>query len=164
MQDIYRLIDTHAHLDEIAGLDDTLAAARIAGVMAIIAVGSDYQSNQKILQLARTHSDFVYPALGLHPWNIKDSEIDGSLAFIEANIDKAVAVGEIGLDYHKKVRAVADKDLQQYVLKELLKIAAKYHKPALIHSRYAWRDALTWLNRHNLKKWCFTGIRGPQVY
>jgi len=160
MQDMYRLIDTHAHLDEIAGLDKTLAVAKSAGVMAIIAVGSDYQSNQKILQLARTYSDFVYPALGLHPWNIKDTAIDCSLAFIEANIDEAVAVGEIGLDYHKKVRAVADKELQQYVLKELLKIAAKYHKPASIHSRYAWRDAFNLVEQAQLEKVVFHWYTG----
>jgi TatD DNase family protein len=72
-------------------------------------------------------------------------------------------VGEIGLDYHKRVRAVADKDLQKRVLEELLKIAVANDKPALIHSRYAWRDACDAVNRAGLDKAVFhwyTGTSG----
>jgi len=157
---MYRLVDTHAHLDEIAGLAGALAAARAAGVVAIVAVGSDYQSNQQVLNIAQSYKGFVYPALGWHPWHIRSSQIDDNLALIEANMDKAVAVGEIGLDYHKKVRAVADKGLQQYVLTELLKIAARHRKPALVHSRYAWRDAFTLVEQAQLERVVFHWYTG----
>ena len=40
---MYRLIDTHAHLDEIGNLEQVLAEARQAGIIAIVAVGSDYE-------------------------------------------------------------------------------------------------------------------------
>jgi TatD DNase family protein len=139
---MYQLIDTHAHLEEIEDLEKVLEDARQSGVVAIVAVGSDMASNQKVLQIAESHKGFVYPALGWHPWNLKESQIDANLAFIESHVNEAVAIGEIGLDYHKKVRAVADKELQHKVLGELLGIARRHGKPALIHSRYAWRDAL----------------------
>jgi TatD DNase family protein len=139
---MYRLIDTHAHLEEIENLEPVLDEARQAGLVAIVAVGSDYESNRKVFRLAERYQNFVYPALGWHPWNLEESGIDTNLGFIESHIEKAVAVGEVGLDYHKKVRARADKDLQKRVLRELLKIARTHKKPALIHSRYAWRDAL----------------------
>jgi len=157
---MYRLVDTHAHLEEIENLGQVLAEARLANVAAIIAVGSDYESNQKVLQLAKAHKGFVYPALGWHPWNINESEIDRNLEFIEAHIDKAVAVGEIGLDYHKKVRARADKDLQKRVLKELLGIAKAHKKPVVIHSRYAWRDALDLVEEAQLEKAVFHWYTG----
>ena len=155
------LIDTHAHLDEIKGLEQTLTEAKSAGIIAIIAVGSDYESNQEVLQLSQLHKDFIYPALGLHPWNLKGSEIDRNLEFIAANIEQAVAVGEVGLDYHKKVREIADKDLQKQVLKEILKIAKTHHKPALIHSRYAWRDSLSVVEEAGLEKAVFHWYTGP---
>jgi TatD DNase family protein len=136
------LIDTHAHLDEIEHIERVLDEAKAAGLAAIIAVGSDITSNAKVLEIAANHQGFVYPALGYHPENMRESEIETNLEFIKANIDKAVAVGEIGLDYDKWVRATADKDLQKRVLRELLKIAKDKDKPVLIHSRYAWRDAL----------------------
>lgn len=157
---MYRLIDTHAHLDEIEALEESLAAAKVAGVTAIIAVGTDAGSNEKVLRIAGEHEGFVYPALGLHPSHIRREAVERTLEFIEANISRAVAVGEIGLDYHKRVRELADKDLQQQVLRELLKIAARHNKPALIHSRYAWRDAFDLVDAARLEKAVFHWYTG----
>ena len=158
---MYRLIDTHAHLEEIKDIEHAVAEAKAANIIAIIGVGSDYESNQKVLHLAQVHNGFVYPALGLHPWNLKDSEIGRTLEFIEANIGKAVGIGEIGLDYNKRVRAIADKDKQKDVLREVLKIAQKYEKPVIMHSRYAWRDSLTLVEEAQVEKAVFHWYTGP---
>ena len=157
---MYRLIDTHVHLDEIENLGQAIEEAKSANIIAIIGVGSDYESNEKILHFARVHRGFVYPALGLHPWNLKGSEIDRSLQFIEAHIDEAVAIGEIGLDYDKRVRAIAEKDLQKHVLKQVLQMAKTYKKPAVIHSRYAWRDAFNLVDEANLNNVVFHWYTG----
>jgi TatD DNase family protein len=160
---MFRLIDTHAHLDEIEDLATAVAAARQAGVAAIVAVGSDIASNRKVLELAAGYPGFVHPALGWHPWYISEEEIEASLGFIESHINKAVAVGEVGLDYHKRVRAAAGKDLQQRVLRDVLQIARAHGKPALIHSRYAWRDAMEAVAGAGLAKAVFhwyTGTSG----
>lgn len=157
----HSLIDTHAHLDEIKDLEPAIAQAKRAHIMAIIGVGSDYESNQKVLVFARAYKGFVYPALGLHPCNLKISEIGRTLDFIEAHIGEAVGIGEIGLDYHKRVRAIANKDQQKHVLKELLKIAKKHRKPAIIHSRYAWRDALSSVEEAEIEKAVFHWYTGP---
>mgnify|MGYP006283237401 FL=1 len=138
-----QLIDTHTHLEEIDNLEEAIREARSSGVVAIIAVGSDYQSNLKVLQIADEFDGFVYPALGLHPSYIKKTDWECNLEFIEANINRAVCIGEIGLDYHKKIRAFTDKDLQQKVFRKTVGLAYKYHKPISVHSRYAWRDAFT---------------------
>jgi TatD DNase family protein len=163
---VYKLIDTHAHLDELRNLDSMLEEAREAGVIAIVAVGSSQQSNIKTLKVSQEHSGFVYPALGLHPWELADlraSDIGDSLRFIEQNIDSAVAVGEIGLDYDKRVLKVASKDWQKEVLMRLLDMARTYAKPAIIHSRYAWKDALQIIQDVGIDKavfhW-FTGFSG----
>jgi len=157
---VYQLIDTHAHLEEVENLERVIAEARSANITAIIGVGSDYKSNQKILHLAQVYRGFVYPAIGLHPYNLRDSEIDRNLEFIEANIGQAVGIGEVGLDYHKKVRARAEKDLQKCVLREIFKIARKYKKPVIIHSRYAWRDALTLVEEAELQEVVFHWYTG----
>ena len=158
---VYRLIDTHAHLEEIKGLGPVLTEARAANIMAIIAVGSDYESNQQVLQLARVYKGFIYPALGLHPWSLKDAALDRDLAFIETHIEEAIAIGEVGLDYHKRVRERAAKDTQQHALSEILKIARKHNKPAIIHSRYAWRDSLDSAQAAQLEKAVFHWYTGP---
>jgi TatD DNase family protein len=154
-----RLIDTHAHLDEIEDLDKQIAEAKENGLVAIIAVGSGLSSNQRVLELSATNKE-VYPALGWHPWYVREAEIDAHLEFIEANMDKAVAVGEIGLDYHKRVRAVANKDLQKTVLRALCRIAVQHDKPVLIHSRYAWRDAYDAVTQAGVEKAVFHWYTG----
>jgi TatD DNase family protein len=159
----YRLVDTHAHLDEIEDLAGDLAAAREAGVIAIVAVGSDLASNRRALEIAAAYPGFVYPALGWHPWYIREADIRANLDFIEAHVDEAVAVGEVGLDYHKRVRAAAGKDLQKAVLGDILKIARDHGRPALVHSRYAWRDAFEAVGGAGLEKAVFhwyTGTSG----
>ena len=157
---MFPLIDTHAHLDEIENLDQTIAGARAANITAIIAVGSDYESNQKVLQIAQTYQGFVYPALGLHPSRLSETDIDRTMAFIETHLDKAIAIGEVGLDCHKRVRATADKAMQQGVFREILKIAKKHHKPVSIHSRYAWRDAFSLAAEAQVEKAVFHWYTG----
>jgi len=160
---LYKLIDTHAHLDELENLDLKLEAAKKAGVIAIVAVGSNQQSNIKTLAISQKHCHFVYPALGLHPWalaNLGTSEIDDNLRFIEQNIASAVAVGEIGLDYDKRVLKAASKELQKEVLGRLLDITRKYAKPAIIHSRYAWKDALHIIQGAGIDKAVFHWFTG----
>lgn len=160
---MYKLIDTHAHLDELKNLDLMLDEAKKAGVIAIVAVGSNHQSNIKTLEISQKNCRFVYPALGLHPWelgNLRTFEIDDNLRFIEQNIASAVAVGEIGLDYDKRVLKVASKELQNEVLGRLLDIARKYAKPAIIHSRYAWKDALHLIQDSGMDKAVFHWFTG----
>ena len=140
-----------------------LEAAREAGVIAVVAVGSNRQSNTRTLQISQEHRRFVHPALGLHPWelaNLGPSEIDDNLRFIEQNIALAVAVGEIGLDYDKRVLKVASRELQQEVLNRLLTIAKEHDKPAVIHSRYAWKDALGLVQEAGVEKAVFHWFTG----
>ena len=160
---IYQIIDTHAHLDELTNLDSAVEEAKEAGVIDIVAVGSNYKSNVKTLEISRKYESFVYAALGLHPWelgNLEASQVDESLRFIEENISEAVAVGEIGLDYDKRVVKVANKELQKEVLARLLDLAAKYAKPAIIHSRYAWKDALQLVHDSGIEKAVFHWFTG----
>ncbi|MBI2869557.1 MAG: TatD family hydrolase [Chloroflexi bacterium] len=157
---MFRLIDTHAHLEEVADLPGALDRARQAGVIAVVGVGSDIPSNRAILKLAAEHPGFVYPALGLHPWRLGGVDIEASLEFIRANIDQAVGVGEVGLDYSKPVRDTADKALQQRVFSETLRIAREHDKPALIHSRYAWADAFNLAEKAGVRKAVFHWYTG----
>jgi len=158
------LIDTHAHLDEMEDIQSALREAADVGVVAIVAVGTGYSSNQKVLEISRQYDNSVYPALGLHPGQLghmSQAEVELSFQQIEENIGKMVAIGEVGLDYHKKVRALADKDRQQAVLRRLLGLAVEYRKPIIIHSRYAWKDALTLAIEAGIKEAVFHWYTGP---
>ncbi len=89
------------------------------GVCGILAVGMDIESNKKVLQIAEANPRYVYPALGYHPWKIKEEEVEANLSFIRDHVEEGVALGEIGLDYRIKVK----KELQWKVFGKLLDIA-----------------------------------------
>ena len=70
---MYKLVDTHAHLEEVKDLDQALMRAEKAGVTAIVTMGSNQKSNRwglKILEKKRSGKIKVYPALGIHPWDL----------------------------------------------------------------------------------------------
>jgi len=155
------LIDSHCHLEEIENLELAIEKAKSAGLVAIIAVGSDYQSNNRVLEIAERYSGFVYPALGMHPGRLKVSLVKQNLKFIEDHLFEAKGIGEVGLDYDKRIIKIAPKELQKSVIKEILLIANKYQKPVIIHSRYAWRDALTLAEDTKIQKAVFHWYTGP---
>lgn len=158
---MYKLVDTHAHLEEIDNLGQALTEAKAANVIAVIAVGSDYGSNQKVLSLAENYSGFVFPALGLHPASLGSADLARELEFIEAHINSAVGIGEVGLDYHQRVVKATSKTRQKQVLGDILQIAKRHDKPVLVHSRYAWSDALALLEAAQITKAVFHWYTGP---
>ena len=102
------LVDCHAHLDELDDLPEALQEAKKAGVKGIIGVGVNVESNKRILKIAEENYGYVRPALGYHPWQMREEEVKENLSFIQEHVDECVALGEIGLDYKVKVK----KDLQ----------------------------------------------------
>ncbi|MGA2515895.1 MAG: TatD family hydrolase, partial [Thermodesulfobacteriota bacterium] len=157
MGENYFLVDGHAHLNELSGLSGSLQEARAAGVRGIVGVGMDIESNKKIVQIARANNQFVYPALGYHPWVIKEEEMEANLSFVRDHAKEGVALGEIGLDYKIKVK----KELQWKVFGELLDIALESDKPVIVHCRYSHRRAFDMVRERRMKRAVFHWYSGP---
>jgi len=160
---IHPLIDSHAHLEELADLASAIERAKERGVVAIVADGSDYQSNNQVLEIAEKYGHFVYPAIGFHPGSLAESvsSLERNLQFIEDNMEKVVALGEVGLDYHKELIKLSGKDLQKEVFASILVLARRYNKPVIVHSRYAWRDSFTLVKEAEVEKAVFHWYTGP---
>jgi TatD DNase family protein len=151
------LVDSHAHLEELDDLFDSLQEAKVAGVCGIIAVGMDIESNKKVLKITAANPQFVYPALGYHPWQIKEEEVDANFSFIRDHVEGGVALGEIGLDYKIKVK----KELQWEVFGGLLDIALESNKPVIIHCRYSHRRTFEMVRERKIKQAIFHWYSGP---
>jgi len=152
------LIDGHAHLDAIIPISPAIERACSMGVSRIIAVGMDFDSNRKTVEIADKYPGCVFPAIGYHPWSIRENEIEDTLAFIEKHIDRCVAVGEVGLDYKIKVK----KPLQWEVFSRVLKIARKNGKPVIIHTRFSYERAHRMVVDADIKKAVFHWYSGPE--
>ncbi len=131
------LVDSHCHLQDPAfdaDRDDVLERARRAGVSAFVVVGTDLESSRRAVDLADSHPD-VYAAVGLHPHDAKHLD-DRTLAALErlADSPKVVAVGEIGLDFYRKL---SPPDVQIDAFRRQLELARRLSRPVIIHSRQA---------------------------
>lgn len=157
------LVDTHAHLDELEDFGPAVERAKRAGIAAIISMGQDLASNIKTFKLASAYPGFIYPAIGLHPWslgNMSPCVLDENITFIRDNLHSAIALGEVGLDYDKRVLKGAGKDQQKDVLKNLLKLAVEFDKPVSFHSRYAWKDSLQIVRETGVRRLVFHWYTG----
>lgn len=151
-----KLVDTHAHLEELADIEGSLARARAKGLTAIVAVGSSSQANARVLKLAEDHQNFVYAAIGIHP-NEAGTESKEAIDFIESQVHKCVAIGEVGMDYKYNV----DRGRQREVLDDLLQIARDHDKAVAVHSRGSWEDVLSCIQDNSVRKAVFHWYSGP---
>ncbi|HOW36050.1 MAG TPA: TatD family hydrolase [Candidatus Omnitrophota bacterium] len=166
-----KLIDTHAHLDQVENIEQALSQAQAAGVEAIVAVGIDHNSNVKNLQIKKKAQQSeqqpkIFVALGIHPESLKDAglqDVKEPLNFIKENLNNAVAVGEIGLDFWYSWAKKSDekKKLQKDVFQAQLNLAKESGKPVVIHSRGAWRECLDLAKDAGVKRAVFHWYSGP---
>jgi TatD DNase family protein len=153
-----KLIDTHAHLDEIKDIREALARAKEAGIRAVVGVGADLAANEKILELAGQYPNFVFPALGLHPWRLNKDNLQANFSLIERELPRCVALGEVGLDFAIET----PQQQQEEVLRRLLAIASREKKPVLLHARRAWARALDLLQAFQVERAVFHWYSGPE--
>ena len=139
------MIDTHCHIDEEAfGADreEVIARQKEAGVDAMIVPGVNVASIETVMQVCHQHPGYCYPALGLHPEDVK-ADWQEQLAIVEqairANRNELVAIGEIGLDYYWDKTF---KDEQQEVLRRQMELAKELDLPVILHNRESTEDIL----------------------
>lgn len=139
--------DTHCHIfkEYYENINEVLEKAKSVGINRVINNGCDTKSNIEVLELIKEYPN-MYGAIGIHPEYVEDYTPD-DLKYIEDNLNnpKIVAIGEIGLDYHyTKENKAKQIELFEYQLK----LAEKYHKPVIIHSREATEDTINCLKKH----------------
>ena len=143
------MIDTHCHIDEEAfepDREEVIARQQQSGVQAMIVPGVNVASINSVMELCHAHPGYCYPALGLHPEDVK-ADWREQLAVVEnairAHRSELVAVGEIGLDYYWDKTF---KEEQKEVLRRQLLLARELNLPVILHNREATEDILSIVN------------------
>ncbi|HET9052447.1 MAG TPA: TatD family hydrolase, partial [Candidatus Dormibacteraeota bacterium] len=151
------LIDTHCHLvllRERGLLGEALESAAAAGVTEIVSVGLDLEDSDANRRIAEETAG-VWFTVGWHPTTPRapdHAELD-ALRELLAH-PRAVAVGEIGLDwfwrpgYHE-----VPPEVQQASMRAMLELAADAGRPVVVHDRDAHSDVLDTLR---------AGLRPPE--
>lgn len=142
--------DTHCHIyqEDFDDINLVLENASKNKVNRFINNADNIETSKEVLALLEKYSN-MYGAIGIHPEHV-DSYTKEDLEFIEKNLnnEKIVAIGEIGLDYHYTKE---NKDKQIELFEYQLKLAEKYNKPVIIHSREATKDTIDTLKKYKVK-------------
>ena len=137
------LFDTHAHYDDEAFDEDRKAlldSMTEKGVGLIVNPGCTVETSRQAVAMAEQY-DYIYAAVGIHPENCGDfTDDDIGILRTLAQHDKAVAIGEIGLDYYWEENP--PREWQQMVLRKQMALAAELKLPVIIHDREAHADTL----------------------
>ena len=147
-------IDTHAHLffenfkDDI---DEVIKRAKENGVDYIIIPATDLKTAHEAINLAEKY-ELVFATVGIHPHDTKDWD-ESLISEIEilAKHPKAVAIGEIGLDYFYDF---SPKIQQIKAFKSQLDLAIKLELPVVIHNRDSDSDMMD-----IIQSYCGTGLK-----
>ncbi len=151
-----KLVDAHIHLSDTeynGHLDEVIADAKNAGMSALVTNSMDLRTCQNDIKLAEQYPDLIYPALGIHPWNVnylKEDELQETIDFIlqQSQKRRLAAIGEIGLDY--KYETIWEN--QMLVFDKMLHLAEQLDLPVIIHSRGTTDKIVEMLQSYSLKR------------
>lgn len=138
---MHAIVDSHVHLDHAAFDADrlqVLARAQANGIDTLVIPGVDRDGWAAIRRLcAGDHR--LRAAYGLHPLFVDHhapEDVQALSAWLDAG--DAVAIGEIGLDFHP---GAPDRDRQRHFFKAQLQLARERELPVIVHARAAFEEA-----------------------
>lgn len=161
------MIDSHCHLADhvfAPDLDAIVARAQSAGVTGVLCIISS-DTPEELTQAARVAEAWpaVQFATAIHPHRsgAYAGRVGDAVAAVERAIAQlgAVALGEMGLEYHYDL---APRDVQHEVFAAQVELAVRRDLPVAIHTREAFPDTLRILRdagQHRVRGviHCFTG-------
>ncbi len=136
------IFDTHAHYDDEAFDEDRdalLTELPENGIARVVNVGASLASCGRTIEIMNRY-DYIYGAIGVHPSETAELN-DEVFEWLrqQCQLEKCVAVGEIGLDYYWDE---PDRELQKEWFRRQLNLARELAKPVIIHSRDAAKDTV----------------------
>ncbi len=158
---VQEIFDSHAHYDDEqfdADREALIASLPEKGVCGVVNAAVDRQSAAVSISLAERFP-FVYAAVGVHPQAAQGVDPKGLSGWMLPLLShpKAVAVGEIGLDYHYEDACPREQQLR--VFEKQLEIAVEQNLPVVVHDREAHADTLSLLKKYRPRGvvHCFSG-------
>lgn len=155
------IFDTHAHYDDEAFDEDRetlLGSMREKNVQYIVNVGASKRGVEDTVCLMEKY-DLVYGALGIHPdhaGELTEADMEYLRTFLQK--EKAVAVGEIGLDYYWDK---ASHEIQKKWFVQQMHLACELELPINVHSREAAQDSFDLICAEHA---CRPGFRGGIIH
>ncbi len=140
-------IDTHTHLDIIekdpCNQQQVIDQALTKNIKVMITISTGLDSYFKGKNLSLTNPGIVFTTCGLYPVYTETYNDELKQKLVEQlNEGIAVALGEIGLDYHWQY---GTPEQQKTLFRDQLRLAKDYNLPVIIHARDSLDDVYSML-------------------
>jgi len=140
------MIDSHTHpqFPQYDSDRDEMIRRSLDGGIQMICVGTDYEMSAKAVVLANQYEG-IWASAGLHPNDNLEEKLDLDLYRKLLEDPKAIAIGEVGLDFY---RTTGEENLafQKQRLVKFLELAGETGKPLIMHCREAYTEILEMLD------------------
>ena len=150
------MIDTHCHIykEYYDDIDSLINKLKDKNVLHIINASTNYDNALEIINESKKYGDFILPAIGIHPEEMKNYNLEKIEELINNN--KIYAIGEIGLDYYW---SKDNKEEQKELFIKQIHLAKKYNLPVIVHTRESIQDCFDILKKNKVKGviHCFSG-------
>lgn len=145
-----RYIDTHCHVNfpDFDADREEVIERTLSQDTWMINIGTSLTTSRQVVSLTEQHDKGMYAVVGVHPTH--DEQIDMTELTKLAEHNKVVGIGETGLDYFRS--EVDDRERQQEVFIEHIKLANKVGKPLMLHIRPSTEDTESYTDALNLLK------------
>jgi TatD DNase family protein len=168
----FKIFDSHAHLADKAfsGIrEEVLERARTGGIAGVICPGDSLETSRAVIQLVGENPDFLYAAVGLHPYEAKNynDDAEGELASLSGK-KGCVAIGEIGLDFRKDGTDPSPHEAQREAFLRQAALCGNLNLPAIVHCRNAYPELIELFSKEEYKGMrgvvhCFSGTRDEAI-
>lgn len=147
-------IDSHCHMHDEEFYaphvrDELIERAISCNVKKMILIGTSFEDSFNARDFAISRDEKrgqLFWSYGVHPDGIEKEREDPDF-----KIEKPIAIGEVGLDYHY-LDEVDDpeylKEEQKKLFEEMIALAEKYDLPMIFHVREAFNDFFEIIDKH----------------
>ena len=136
------LFDSHAHLNDERFDEDRealLNRMQAGGIGRIVNIGANMRTSEMTVELTKQY-DFIYGAVGVHPNDVGEMKEEDLQRLCQwAGLERIVAIGEIGLDYHYDE---PERAIQFQWFEAQMELAKQVQLPIVVHSRDAAKDTI----------------------
>ena len=156
------IYDSHAHYDDSAFDSDRAWLLEkqlpLSGVRCVINMGTRLLTCASTVGLSDLNP-YIFAAVGIHPEEIDDTLPENFTDCLRVWLERgdAVAIGEIGLDYHWPDSAPRERQMEVFAAQ--LALAKDLDYPVCVHDRDAHADVLALLKEYRPEGvvHCFSG-------
>ena len=145
------IFDSHTHINSHEfdnDISDIIERAKTLDVTKMLVIWYDDDSRKKLQEIIQEYPH-IYGAVGCHPEDALNYNAEYKQELRKyLELEKFVAVGEIGLDYYHD----SPKKVQHEVFEKQIALAQELKLPISVHNRDAFEDCYAILKNMNIQK------------